>query len=82
MYEESLGACTKRGHNVRYLVKDGWGILFLRCFVHPIIVTSEAFQLLHTQIWRRFLRSFVSLILRTGLLHGDTTYSYTPVDTK
>lgn len=53
----------------------------MRIFVHPAIVTSEAFQRLHTQICWRFLRSFVSLIPGTGLLHEDTTYGYTPVDT-
>lgn len=59
-----------------------WGILFVRSFVHSVIVTSEAFQRLHTQIWWRFPRSFVSLIPGTGLLHEDTTYRYTPFDTE
>lgn len=58
------------------------GILFMSISVHSVILTSEAFQRLHTQISWRFLRSFVSLILGTGLLHEDTAYGYTPVDTE
>lgn len=54
----------------------------MRIFVHSVILASEAFQSLHTQICWRFLRSFVSLNPGTGLRHEDTTYGYTPVDTK
>lgn len=64
---------------------EGWigDFVHAQFFFHSVIFTSEAFQrLLHTQIWWRFLRSFVSLTPGTGLLHEDTTYSYTPVDTE